>query len=61
MDFESYGCFDVERATAFLIIIMDGTKKTHRNAMDRVGLILVSVLRIGPKIKKLYKILNRYY
>jgi hypothetical protein len=49
MDFESYGCFDVERATAFLIIIMDGTKKTPRNTMDRVGLILVSVLRIGPK------------
>jgi hypothetical protein len=24
--------------------------------VDRVGLILVSVLRIGPKTKKLYKI-----
>jgi hypothetical protein len=38
MDYESYdGCFDVERKAAFLTIFVDGTKKTYRNAMDRVG------------------------
>jgi hypothetical protein len=37
MDFESYDCFDAERKAAFLIMCMDRTKKTCRNAMDRVG------------------------
>jgi hypothetical protein len=27
MDFESYGCFDVERTTAFSIMFINGTKK----------------------------------
>jgi hypothetical protein len=51
MDFESYGCFDVERDTAILTIFMNGTKKTYRNTVDRVGVILVSVLKIEPIIK----------
>jgi hypothetical protein len=38
MDYESYdGCFDVVKGAASLTIFVDGTKKTYRNAMDRVG------------------------
>ena len=56
MDYESYdGCFDVERKAAFLTIFVDGTKKTYRNAMDRVGLILASVLIMEPRFKRSYK------
>jgi len=38
---------------------MFGTKKTYRNAMERVGLILVSVLVMEP-INFVYKIVFVY-
>ena len=53
MDFESFHCSYIigveEMVTAsLLILLMNGTKKTYRNDMDRVGLILVSVLNVEP-------------
>jgi hypothetical protein len=54
MDFKSFHCSDIvgvveEMVTAsLLILLMNGTKKAYRNNMDRVGLILISVLKVEP-------------
>jgi hypothetical protein len=47
MDFESFHYSDIvgvveEMVTAsLLILLMNGTKKTYRNDMDRVGLVTI--------------------